>query len=69
MAFDLSINVDLYMMIKKYAMIKFAAQHEAVDERGVMLESLTSIARAGAEIIITYFTRDFFAGLETGENR
>ncbi|MBV7407380.1 porphobilinogen synthase [Maritimibacter sp. DP1N21-5] len=42
----------------EYAMIKFAAQAGALDEMACVLESLGSIKRAGADIIITYFARD-----------
>jgi porphobilinogen synthase len=39
-------------------MIKAAAQRGWVDEPRIVMESLTSIARAGADIIITYYARD-----------
>jgi porphobilinogen synthase len=39
-------------------MIKAAAQKGWIDERRVMLETLTSIKRAGADIIITYYARE-----------
>ena len=39
-------------------MIKAAAEKGWIDERRVMLETLTSIKRAGADIIITYYARE-----------
>ena len=39
-------------------MLKAAAANGWVDERSAMLETLTSIKRAGADIIITYFAKD-----------
>jgi porphobilinogen synthase len=38
-------------------MLMAAAQHGWLDERAVVLESLTSIKRAGADGILTYFAR------------
>jgi porphobilinogen synthase len=42
----------------EYAMVKAAAAAGYVDERAVVLESLTSIRRAGADIVITYHAKD-----------
>jgi porphobilinogen synthase len=39
-------------------MVKAAAQKGWIDERRVALEILTSIKRAGADMILTYFARD-----------
>ena len=39
-------------------MIKSAAQAGWIDEGKVMMESLMSIKRAGADIILTYFAKD-----------
>jgi porphobilinogen synthase len=44
-----------YQVSGEYAMVRAAAANGWVDGRLVMLESLTGIARAGADIIITYF--------------
>ena len=51
--FDLPLAA--YHVSGEYAMIKAAAQRGWIDERRVMLETLTSIKRAGADIIITYY--------------
>jgi len=47
-----------YQVSGEYAMIKAAARNGWIDEERAMLESLTSIRRAGADIVITYFARD-----------
>jgi porphobilinogen synthase len=52
-AFDLPIAA--YQVSGEYAMIKAAAANGWLDEERVMMESLTSIKRAGATIILTYF--------------
>jgi porphobilinogen synthase len=51
--FDLPLAA--YSVSGEYAMIKAAAQMGWLDEEKVMMESLTAIKRAGADIIITYF--------------
>ncbi|HXG88343.1 MAG TPA: porphobilinogen synthase [Vicinamibacterales bacterium] len=47
-----------YQVSGEYAMIKAAARNGWIEEERAMLESLTSIRRAGADIVITYFARD-----------
>jgi porphobilinogen synthase len=42
----------------EYAMLKAAARNGWIDEPLAMVETLTSIRRAGADIIITYYARD-----------
>ena len=46
-----------YNVSGEYAMVKAAAQQGWLDEHAVMLELLTAIKRAGADIIITYFAK------------
>ena len=50
--------VAAYNVSGEYAMIKAAAAAGALDERGAVLEALTSIRRAGADIVITYHAKD-----------
>ncbi|MDX6690638.1 MAG: porphobilinogen synthase [Solirubrobacteraceae bacterium] len=50
--------VAAYNVSGEYAMIKAAAAAGALDERAAVLETLTSIRRAGADIIITYHAKD-----------
>jgi len=47
-----------YHVSGEYALIKAAAQKGWIDEERVMLETLTSIKRAGADIILTYYARE-----------
>jgi porphobilinogen synthase len=47
----------VYQVSGEYAMLMAAAQNGWLDERAVILESLTSIKRAGADGILTYFAR------------
>jgi porphobilinogen synthase len=54
--FDLPLAA--YHVSGEYAMIKAAAQKGWIDEQRVMLESLTSIKRAGADVIMTYYARE-----------
>ena len=50
--------VAAYQVSGEYAMIKFAAQAGAIDEHRVVRETLGSIKRAGADLILTYFAMD-----------
>jgi porphobilinogen synthase len=58
---DLRAQSDLplvaYQVGGEYAMIRYAALAGAIDEHAVIMESLGSIRRAGADLIITYFAR------------
>jgi len=47
-----------YQVSGEYSMIKAAAQQGWLDERRAMLESLTAIRRAGADLILTYFAKE-----------
>jgi porphobilinogen synthase len=50
--------VAAYNVSGEYAMIKAAALNGWLDEQRVMMEALTGIKRAGADIILTYFAKD-----------
>jgi porphobilinogen synthase len=50
--------VAAYHVSGEYSMLKAAAQNGWLDERGAVLESLTSIRRAGADLIFTYHAKD-----------
>jgi porphobilinogen synthase len=52
------VPVAAYNDSGEFAMVKAAAQKGWIDERRVALEILTSIKRAGADMILTYFARD-----------
>lgn len=53
-----SLPIAAYNVSAEYAMIKAAAEKGWVDEKAVVLEMLTSMKRAGADVILTYFAKD-----------
>ena len=53
-----------YHVSGEYAMIKAAAERDWIDEKRVMLETLTGIKRAGADLIITYYALEAIRALE-----
>jgi len=55
---SIGLPVAAYQVSGEYAMIKAAGEKGWLDERRVVMESLTSIKRAGADLIITYFAKD-----------
>ena len=56
-----------YSVSGEYAMIKAASQSGWLDERRVVVEALTGIRRAGADMIVTYFAKDIAPILEDEE--
>jgi porphobilinogen synthase len=52
------VPIAAYQVSGEYAMIEAAARNGWIDRERIILESLTSIQRAGAGIIITYFAKD-----------
>ena len=52
------IPVSAYNISGEYAMIKAAAKMGWIDEDKAILETITSIKRAGADLIATYFAKD-----------
>lgn len=54
----IGIPVAAYQVSGEYAMIKAAAERGWIKEKETVLETLTCIKRAGADLIITYFARD-----------
>jgi len=57
------IPIAAYHVSGEYALIKAAAQKGWIDEERVMMETLTSIKRAGADIILTYYAREAIKAL------
>ena len=53
-----NLPIAAYNVSGEYAMIKAAAQQGWIDERRIVMEVLTGIRRAGADMIITYFAPD-----------
>jgi porphobilinogen synthase len=52
------VPIAAYNVSGEYAMVKAAAANGWIDERSVVLETLTAIRRAGADIVITYHALD-----------
>lgn len=65
---DLKNKVDLplvaYNVSGEYAMVKAAAANGWIDEQAIVMEKMTSMKRAGADIIITYFAKDIARWLQ-----
>ena len=55
---EFSVPIGAYNVSGEYAMVKAAAQNGWLDEKRVVLEILTGIQRAGADIILTYHAKD-----------
>ncbi|HHQ0070705.1 TPA: porphobilinogen synthase, partial [Listeria monocytogenes] len=53
-----NLPVVAYNVSGEYAMVKAAAQNGWIDEEKIVIEMLTSMKRAGATLIITYFAKD-----------
>jgi porphobilinogen synthase len=63
--FDVPLAV--YNVSGEYAMVKAAAEKGWIDERAVVLELLTGMKRAGADLILTYHAKDVVRWLREGE--
>jgi len=63
---EFAVPIAAYSVSGEYAMIRAAGQLGWLDEERAMLEALTSIRRAGADIVITYFAREAARLLERG---
>ncbi|MEL6401257.1 MAG: porphobilinogen synthase [Cyanobacteria bacterium J06607_6] len=53
-----TLPVAAYNVSGEYAMIKAAAQQGWIDEQAIVMETLTGLKRAGADVILTYFAKD-----------
>jgi porphobilinogen synthase len=60
------VPVAAYNVSGEYAMLKAAAQNGWLDERAAVLEVLTAIRRAGADLVVTYHAKDAAAWLQRG---
>ncbi|MFY9704370.1 MAG: porphobilinogen synthase [Desulfobacterales bacterium] len=64
---EIDLPVAAYNVSGEYAMIKAAAQMGWLDGRKVMMETLTAIKRAGADLILTYFALEAAREIRTVE--
>jgi porphobilinogen synthase len=55
---EFDVPVAAYNVSGEYALVKAAAARGWLDERQAALESLTAIKRAGADIVISYWTKE-----------
>ena len=60
---NFDVPMAAYHVSGEYAMIKAAARNGWIDEERVMMETLTSIKRAGADMILTYYAREAIKAL------
>jgi porphobilinogen synthase len=63
---DTGMPLAAYQVSGEYSMIKAAAERGWIDGERAMMESLVAIARAGADLIITYFAIEAAARLRQG---
>ena len=61
---ELTVPIVGYNVSGEYSMVKAAAKNGWVDEKAIVLETLTSIKRAGADIIISYHAQDALKWLQ-----
>ena len=68
---ELSYNTNLpiatYSVSGEYAMIKNAGRAGLIDEYGIMCETATSMYRAGADIIMTYYAMEIADAIRKGD--
>ena len=64
-----SVPIAAYFVSGEYAAIKAASARGWLDERAAVLESLTAIVRAGADIVVTYFAPEASGWLRENEGR
>jgi porphobilinogen synthase len=55
-----------YHVSGEYAMLRAAAERGWIDEQRAIVESLTAIRRAGADLILTYFAKEAASILKDG---
>ncbi|MFQ5976365.1 MAG: porphobilinogen synthase, partial [Candidatus Hydrothermarchaeales archaeon] len=55
---ELMVPTAAYNVSGEYSMVKAATAKNYIDEKRIVMEILTSIKRAGADLILTYFAKD-----------
>lgn len=61
---DLDVPIVAYNVSGEYSMVKAASEKKWIDERAIVLENLTAMKRAGADIIISYHTQEVLSWLK-----
>jgi porphobilinogen synthase len=57
------VPIAAYNVSGEYAMVKAASRHGWLDERQAAIESLTAIRRAGADLVVSYWTKELASWL------
>ena len=55
---ECNVPIAAYSVSGEYSMVKAAAQNGWIDEKGIVMEKIYAMKRAGASIIITYYAKD-----------
>ncbi|MCS7230003.1 MAG: porphobilinogen synthase [Candidatus Kryptonium sp.] len=63
---EFKVPIAAYQVSGEYSMIKAASLNGWIDEQRIMIETLTAIKRAGADLILTYFAKDAAKILKSG---
>ena len=63
---SVDVPVAAYSVSGEYSMIKIAAAQGIIDEKAIIAETTTSIFRAGAEMLITYFAKEIAEMIDEG---
>jgi porphobilinogen synthase len=64
---NFSLPIAAYHVSGEYSLIKAGAKLGYIDEKKIVMETITSIKRAGADLILTYFARDIAGWLKQEE--
>ncbi len=64
---NIKLPVCAYSVSGEYSMIKLAGANNLIDEEKMIIETTTSIYRAGADILITYFAKDLARFINEGK--
>jgi len=62
---ELTAPIIAYSVSGEYSMTKAAAEKKWINEKGIVLESITSMKRAGADIIITYYAEQILKWIKS----
>ncbi len=66
---ELTVPIAAYNVSGEYSMVKAAAAQKWIDEKAVVLETLTSIKRAGAKIIVSYHAQDALGWIKEARSK
>lgn len=64
---DISLPLVAYNVSGEYSMVKAAAQNGWINEKGIVMENMYALKRAGVNLIITYHAKDIAQWVQNGE--